>query len=692
MFRSLPLIGRALDRTLLGAPAKALRHMVVASHRQGYHGLARAIDWSADALWTVGGHGYWHSSDPKRKVLQGWKPKRATINQALQSDLPTLVAQGRMLDRATPVYRGLVEGRKAELVGTGIGIEPMTGDKGLDKVLRELWNEQASDLGHLGESLWELQRIASGEIDAGGSVLWRGLVLPERIDDGLIPWCVMSIPREWCTDQPVVALPTGHQFVAGIETDRLGRSIAAHLRNPDDPSAPGERVLLGRDSRLIFERRWSLQATGSPRLDTLVERTLQDDEIVNNEMKCARVAGALAVIVADDELRQAYLDGHLPSDFMDIEGGTVSIVGANSQVSSFSHDRPSPNTKNWRETVRGDMAAGASVSRVWTDRDGSQYNFANSKFDQIRTQMMVKPAQDWFGKAVASWPYQQALPYLMILAGKEWPADAMRQRRLSRHRLVPDIPPELDEKAAAEAFEKSNKNGIDSRADFLSRRGKDPQQMAAQIEAEAREDAAKAVERIAVAQQLCDAMNRKNPNLKLHWSHIVSLPGATSAPGAYLQAAAPPQAQPAAEEPAKPQPEPDEDDDVNRQQFDLVMRRLDLLDRAQPGVVVQSHYDIKTADVRALGEAIGAALPQTIVNVPQQAAPAIHVAPAQVRIEQAAQEPATVVVNVPQQAPATITVQPSPVNIDNQVIVPSRPVIARPNADGSVTMTPQDQD
>jgi hypothetical protein len=86
----------------------------------------------------------------------------------------------------SPVYRGLVEGRKAELVGTGIGIEPMTGDKGLDKVLRDLWNEQASDLGHLGESLWELQRIASGEIDAGGSVLWRGLVLPERIDDGLI--------------------------------------------------------------------------------------------------------------------------------------------------------------------------------------------------------------------------------------------------------------------------------------------------------------------------------------------------------------------------------------------------------------------------------------------------------------------------------------------------------------------------
>jgi hypothetical protein len=304
--------------------------------------------------------------------------------------------------------------------------------------------------------------------------------------------------------------------------------------------------------------------------------------------------------------------------------------------------------------------------------------------------MMVKPAQDWFGKAVASWPYQKALPYLMILAGQAWPSDAMRQRRLSRHRLIPDIPPELDEKAAAEAFKLSNAAGIDSRADFLGRRGKDPAAVSAQIEAEAREDAAKAVERIAVAQKLCDEMNRKNPNLKLHWSHIVSLPGATSAPGAYLQAAAPQQPAPAAE-PAKPaEPDEPDEDDVNRQQFDLVMRRLDLIDRGQPGVVVQNRYDIKTEDVRALGEAIGAVLPATVVNVPQQPAPAVHVAPTQVRIEQAAQAAPSVVVNVPQQAPATINVQPSDVKIDNQVIVPSRPVIARPNADGSVTMTPQE--
>jgi capsid protein len=224
---------------------------------------------------------------------------------------------------------------------------------------------------------------------------------------------------------------------------------------------------------------------------------------------------------------------------MDVEGGTVSIIGSTSKATAFTHDRPSPNTREWRDTVKGDLAAGAGVSRVWTDRDGQRYNFANSKFDQIRSQMMARMQQDWFGDGVASWPYEQSLPWMMLRLGRSMPTSKNELRRLKRHRLVPDIPPELDELSAAKAFEAGSRNGIDSRADFLGRRGRDPEAIAKQIDAEARDDAARAAERIAVAQRLCEELNAKDPSLKLHWSHIVTLPGAKTAPGAYLQAAAP---------------------------------------------------------------------------------------------------------------------------------------------------------
>ncbi|MFM2053769.1 MAG: hypothetical protein RL456_1806 [Pseudomonadota bacterium] len=499
----------------------------------------RSFDWTAEKIWTGQGAGYWSSTNPLRKVIEGWRPKRASINRALHSDLSTLVAQGRHLDRAMPVYRGLVEGHKAELVGSGIGVEPDTGDKGLDRALRDLWSEVARNIGVHGESLWTLQRMACGEIDNAGGTIWRGLVLPERLDEDMLsPWCILVQEYEWLADAPVSPIDPGNIFTAGVETDRLGRARYLHLRSPDDPFAPGERLPISQ-CKHIFEARWPRQAVGAPRLATLIERTFQDDEIVNNEMKAARVAGALAVIIADDELRAAYLAGNLPPDFMDVEGGTVSIIGSTSKATAFTHDRPSPNTREWRDTVKGDLAAGAGVSRVWTDRDGQRYNFANSKFDQIRSQMMARMQQDWFGDGVASWPYEQSLPWMMLRLGRSMPTSKNELRRLKRHRLVPDIPPELDELSAAKAFEAGSRNGIDSRADFLGRRGRDPEAIAKQIDAEARDDAARAAERIAVAQRLCEELNAKDPSLKLHWSHIVTLPGAKTAPGAYLQAAAP---------------------------------------------------------------------------------------------------------------------------------------------------------
>lgn len=62
------------------------------------------------------------------------------------------------------------------------------------------------------------------------------------------------------------------------------------------------------------------------------------------------------------------------------------------------------------------------------------------------------------------------------------------------------------------------------------------------------------IERIAQAQALCNQWNAKVPGLDLRWPHIVSLVGATSTPGAYLQASSTPLEKPGddpAAEPAK---------------------------------------------------------------------------------------------------------------------------------------------
>lgn len=61
------------------------------------------------------------------------------------------------------------------------------------------------------------------------------------------------------------------------------------------------------------------------------------------------------------------------------------------------------------------------------------------------------------------------------------------------------------------------------------------------------------IRRVEEAQRLCEAVNERMPKADLHWSKVLTLAGAASAPGAYLQAAAPaPDATPTTDTPAAP--------------------------------------------------------------------------------------------------------------------------------------------
>lgn len=496
--------------------------------------LAAALAWRGASLTAAqifqGAMGFWNSTNTKRKVLEGWRPPRGSAIQEILTDLPELIAQGRHLDRTAPVFRGLVEGRKAELVGTGIAVEWDTGDKALDKDLGAAWAEELETIGVYDESLWTLQRQACGEIDVAGSVLWRGLVLPERAQQGRIPWCILALEAEWLAEQPAPeGLATGTQLVRGVEIDQLGRAVAVHLRNPDDLHAPAQRVRI-EEVALAFERRRPRAVLGAPRLGTLIERTLQDDELVISELKAARNGSGIAAVVNDDALA-ALMNGTdadgvtRPPDQIDV--GSVAFLPTNAKFNTTTMNRPSASVKDFRGTLRGDMAAGGQVSRVWLDRDGAAYNFSNSKFDAIRTQMMVKPAHDWFGRAVASWPAMQALPWLMMKLGRKMPTDAAALRRLRKHRLLPDVPPELDEAAAAKGFAEGYRQRITTRNEFLSSHGKDPAQIATERDAEELDDARRAIARLAKIQELCVAANQADASgtLDLHWSKVATLPG-----------------------------------------------------------------------------------------------------------------------------------------------------------------------
>ncbi len=90
--------------------------------------IKRAARFAGD-IWsgswsTIGGIfgiGGYNATDPRRKILpHGLRPTQATANELLTASLPLLRAYCRQLERNHPVARGAIEGRIAEIVGTGI--------------------------------------------------------------------------------------------------------------------------------------------------------------------------------------------------------------------------------------------------------------------------------------------------------------------------------------------------------------------------------------------------------------------------------------------------------------------------------------------------------------------------------------------------------------------------------------------
>jgi lambda family phage portal protein len=431
---------------------------------------------SMDGFWQKqlagGGSGSYPSTDPLRKILPEFfkRIRNPPVNEKLERGLPQLIAQARYLESACGSARGIVEGAKADLVGTGIDVEPKCSSDFLRKALREDWLEWAEDATADGRSLWECQRTARAEWMLAGASLWVYRVLPERLDEGKLPLVIQEIEVEWLTPQPVETVPAGNTFVAGVEIDQLGRPVAYHVRSPDmDANAVdrgGERL----EAAIVchgFERRRPRQARGEPEFTPVIERLQQDDQLVTIELRAANNTAAPA-FVAKVKNPQTSAAGEVL-----IAPGATAEIGLEESITAFNNERPSEKISPFRSTLRGDEAAGTGVSQQWIDRDAGRANFSSSRIDELLTQRLNAPKRNLFGAYVASDPYRRLVPLILVRRGIAMPKDQKALRDLYRHEIIPDEAEAVDRLKTAEAVEMELALGLTTRERECGRRGGD---------------------------------------------------------------------------------------------------------------------------------------------------------------------------------------------------------------------------
>jgi lambda family phage portal protein len=436
--------------------------------------------WSkAQFLSAMHQGGAYHPLDKGRLVADPIRYASGTMNALLSMSVQELSDILRQLERNNATVRAAVEAYKARVVGTGITVRPDTGNDDWDKRISDRWNEIRSHLGADGESDMELQRIWCGDCVVSGACFGRFVAIEDRIDQGLPPLAVIPMELEWLCESTDRDIPAGHTFAHGIEYDRYGRRKYYHIKNPERSDARIERVPA---SQIIhgFERRRARQVIGEPVIVAIIERALQLGRLTDTEIQAA--ANALCLTT--------FTKSQYPPDTLDDDKDTDSDgedrmitefpIGAHvnlpegEDAGAFKIERPNTNVPKFCHSLNKDMAAAAGVSIVDLDRDGSQYNFANSRFDQIRSNMNTKPFQRWFGPATIGRIYEEFLPYLTLAAGLSWPDErSTRMKHLRKYQLQPDIPPEHDVGGAAQAFTSLFEIGGATLEDWYSQKGED---------------------------------------------------------------------------------------------------------------------------------------------------------------------------------------------------------------------------
>ncbi len=104
----------------------------------------------------------------------------------------------------------------------------------------------------------------------------------------------------------------------------------------------------------------------------------------------------------------------------------------------------------------------------------------NTRMEQADSTRMHKATQHWLGKGVASRPYLEVLPWILLRLGQEMPAENSARAKLALHKVLPDLPGYVDPLKDGEAALQNITGCLGTLEEECSKRGKDWQAIANQ--------------------------------------------------------------------------------------------------------------------------------------------------------------------------------------------------------------------
>jgi lambda family phage portal protein len=497
----------------------ALPRRLVLRGKRSLIGSLLSSTWVKLGSWL----GAYDATDPRNVGMRGLLYRDANPVE-LAASVPQMRALARQVVRNNPVAKAIVEGITANLVGSGIGLEPQTGDPSLDDLIRPVWSRFITRCGIGGESVYALQHLAGRELPTCGEALWRFQPMPAD-PSRQIPLAVIALEPE-CLDEGFAVVgqePGGATVVAGVEFGAWGTPVGYWIQSG------GQRVRVPAEQIAhVFDRNRPGQIRGETWFAPILTTLRQERDLVVAELQASKNTAAMSLVITS-QAREGLGVDEAGEPVTDIPAGSLARLLPGEACTPISHTRPAQGIAPFRAMLRGDIAGAMRIGQRWIDRDVSRANYSSLRADMLDEDRIMSPLREQFGHATIGKLYLAALPYIAILIG--------RPIRDAGYRLIPDGQPYVDPQKDAAAALAAIGGNLSTYEAEIGKRGGDAKQVFEQRRRERMDAAADEIAIVEVIQAEINEANARTPGLNLQWAQVVTIGGASSAPGAYLTAA-----------------------------------------------------------------------------------------------------------------------------------------------------------
>jgi lambda family phage portal protein len=401
----------------------------------------RAQNGGPDGGWTYGsGYGYgrygyrdtpYSGASWIRKQLSNWLPIRAAADAELLSDMGTLVARSRDLDRNNGVVAGAFQTITDNAIGPGLRLScwPDYRALGKDAQWAEQWGQQV-------ESQWRSWAETTA-CDAANKLTFAGLTqltFRSLLQNGE----ALALPL-WLDRPQTTPYKTCFQLVdvdrlsnpgnmtptlclrGGVELDIYGKPLAYHIRKISTWPAmffPAIGGIAGEWECIPAETSWGRrrlihvfqsdrvdQTRGKPILTPVIEQFRMLDAYQRAELQSA-IVNALVAGIIETPLDPASLAEMVGGDAnaylaakneyrVQLEAGTFIPLYPGDKMTPFAPDRPAPQFSAFSEFVLRQIGVSMGLPYEQLMKDFSKTNYSSARAALLESYRYYTNRRGW---------------------------------------------------------------------------------------------------------------------------------------------------------------------------------------------------------------------------------------------------------------------------------------------------------